>query len=65
MEFQELKSKTPLELEKTLLEQQEKLRDLRFRVTRRELKSVRDIRVVKKTTARILTILKEAAKKGK
>ena len=65
MEFQELKSKTPLELEKTLLEQQEKLRDLRFRVTRRELKSVRDIRVVKKTTAHILTILKEAAKKGK
>lgn len=65
MEFQELKSKTPLELEKTLLQQQEKLRDLRFRVTRRELKSVRDIRVVKKATARILTILQEAAKKAK
>lgn len=65
MEFRELKNKTPHELEKTLLEQREKLRDLRFRVTRRELKSIRDIRVAKKTTARIFTLMNEAIKKGK
>jgi len=57
MDIKELRQKTEAELEKMLVELKNKLRDLGFRVARRELKNVREIRVVKQTIARILTIL--------
>lgn len=57
MDIQELRQKTEAELEKMLVELKNKLRDLGFRVARRELKNVREIRVVKRTIAMILTIL--------
>lgn len=55
----ELRTKSEGELEKMLLEHRDKLRDFRFRVARRELKKVRDIRKIKKSIARILSVLKE------
>jgi large subunit ribosomal protein L29 len=57
MKLKELKQKNKIELKKLLSESSDKLRDLRFRVASRQLKDVRQIRKVKKTIARILTIL--------
>ncbi len=65
MELQEVRAKSAVELEKMLVEQREKLRELRFRVARRELKNIRDIRKIKKEVARVLTVAKEAASKNK
>ena len=57
MEFKELKQKPTGELKKILSENLEKLRDLRFKVAAKQLKNIREIRVVKKLNARILTLL--------
>ncbi|MDO8592590.1 MAG: 50S ribosomal protein L29 [bacterium] len=57
MELKELKSKTDKELKQLLNESRDKLRDLRFKDANKQLKNVREIRVVKKAIAKILTIL--------
>jgi len=58
MEIKELKLKTEKELRQILNEFRDKLRDLRFKDANKQLKDVREIRVVKKTIARILTLVK-------
>jgi ribosomal protein L29 len=57
MEFKELKTKTEKELKQILNESREKLRDLRFKDANKQLKNVREIRVIKKTIAKILTLI--------
>lgn len=57
MEIKELTTKTPAELIKLLAESQEKLRDLRFKDSNKQLKNVRSIRVLKQDIARINTLL--------
>lgn len=57
MEFKDLKAKTEKELQQILNESREKLRDLRFNDANKQLKNVREIRVIKKTVANILTII--------
>lgn len=57
MKFKELKQKNEIELKKLLADSREKLRDLRFRVASRQLKDVRQIRKIKKTIAKVLTLL--------
>ncbi len=57
MDIKELKTKTPLELAKLLVESQEKLRELRFKDSNKQLKNVRSIRVLKQEIARINTLL--------
>lgn len=57
MKINELKQKSKTELEKILQEQRLKLQQLRFDLTAGKLKNVREIREVKKTIARILTLL--------
>lgn len=57
MEFKELKKKTESELHKILAQSRDKLRDLRFKDTNKQLKDIREIRVVRKTIAQILTLL--------
>jgi len=59
MKIVELRKKTRTELEKLLLENQEKLRGLRFDLASGKLKNVREIRCIKKDIARILTLLKK------
>ncbi|OGY45548.1 MAG: 50S ribosomal protein L29 [Candidatus Buchananbacteria bacterium RIFCSPHIGHO2_02_FULL_38_8] len=59
MKFKELKSKPEAELNKVLNELRDKLRELRFKVTSKQLKNLRDVRETKKTIARILTLLKQ------
>lgn len=57
MEYKELKKKTQSELHKILAECRDKLRDLRFKEANKQLKNVREIRSVRTTISRALTIL--------
>lgn len=58
MKIIELKQKNKEELAELLKKEQDRVRELRFRVSSRELKTVKDIARAKKTIARIKTILK-------
>lgn len=60
MDSQELKTKNSGELHGLLAVDREKLRELRFKDSNKQLKNIREIRNVKKTIARILTFLKVA-----
>lgn len=57
MEFKELKTKDSKELQKLLSVNQEKLRELRFKDSNKQLKNIREIRVVRNLIAQILTLL--------
>lgn len=57
MKFQELKDKPKEELKLMLKDEQEKLRDLRFRLSANQLKNVREVRQTRKTIAWINTLL--------
>jgi len=57
MEFKELIKKNEKELQALLAESRDKLRDLKFKVAARQLKNIREIRVVKELIARVLTVL--------
>jgi len=59
MKISELRKKTKKELEKMLLEEQEKLRKLRFALHLKQSKNVREIRKARKLIAQIFTIIKE------
>ena len=56
MEITELKQKSKKELQKTLNENQKRLRQLRFDLAAGKVKNVREIRKIKKQIARILTL---------
>jgi ribosomal protein L29 len=57
METKELTNKTPAELQKLLAQYREKLRELRFKDSNKQLKNVREIRRVRENIARIFTVL--------
>lgn len=57
MEFKELKNKDLGELKASLTENREKLRELRFKDSSRQLKNIREIRIVKKSVAKIMTAI--------
>ena len=57
MEFKELKKKTGKELNQILSESREKLRDLRFKDANKRLKNIREIRLIRKTIAQVLTLM--------
>jgi ribosomal protein L29 len=57
MDFKELSSKTAKELSQLLSASREKLRELRFKDSHQQLKNVREIRSVRQTIARLLTVL--------
>ena len=58
MKIQELRQKNKVELQKILQDNREKLRQLRFDLAAGKVKDVREIRLIKKDIARILTILR-------
>jgi ribosomal protein L29 len=57
MNIAELKNKPEGELRRLLALSREKLRDMRFKDANKQLKNVKVIKDVKKTIARILTLL--------
>jgi len=57
MDFKELTTKDQTELQKLLDLNREKLRDLRFKNSNKQLKNIREIRVVKELIAQILTLI--------
>jgi len=65
MDYKEFKKKPVKDLQKLLAENREKLRDLRFRVSQKQVKNIREIRVVKKNIAQILMLLKREQKQSK
>ncbi len=62
MKISELREKTDLELDRMLAEYRDKVRDLRFRVTARQLTDVREIREMRKAIAQILTLKRSRRK---
>ncbi|MBN1585231.1 50S ribosomal protein L29 [Candidatus Uhrbacteria bacterium] len=57
MDIKELREKTPLELERLLVEARNRLREMRFKVAAKQLSDVREIRETRQTVARILTLI--------
>lgn len=64
MKYKELKDKKISELHKLLNDKREKLRELRFKDANKQLKNVREIREVKKTIAKLLTVLNKDKEKN-
>lgn len=62
MDYKELKNKNKSDLHKILVESRDKLRDLRFKDANKQLKNVREMRVIKKIVARVLTLLNNKVK---
>jgi len=59
VKIRELKQKSKIELERLLIDNRQRLRQLRFDLTAGKVKNVREIRKIKKDVARILTIINE------
>jgi len=57
MDKKELLTKNEAELQKILGQDREKLRELRFKDSNKQLKNIREIRTVKEQIAHVLTIL--------
>jgi len=57
MELKELKKKSQSELHNILAIYRDKLRDLRFKDANKQLKNVREIRIVRQVITRTLTLL--------
>jgi len=60
MKTTELRQKSKEELQKSLQVLREKLRQLRFDLSAGKVKNVREIRMIKKDIARILTLFKQS-----
>ncbi|PIR02071.1 MAG: 50S ribosomal protein L29 [Candidatus Nealsonbacteria bacterium CG_4_9_14_0_2_um_filter_37_38] len=59
MKITELRPKPKTELQSLLSEKRERLRSLRFDLASGKVKNVREIRLIKKDIAKILTLLKQ------
>lgn len=57
MEFKELKTKDKKDLQTLLNVNREKLRELRFKDSNKQLKNIREIRATRNLIAQILTLL--------
>jgi ribosomal protein L29 len=65
MKFKELKMKSDKELEATLSAAKENLQILKFKVAAKQMKDVREIRVVKTQIAQIMTLLEQRKRESK
>jgi ribosomal protein L29 len=63
MDIIEIKSKSERELHELLAEKRNELRELRFKVSEKQLKNVSEVRKVRRTIAKILTVLKNSKSK--
>lgn len=63
METKEIRIKAESELNHLLADSRKKLDEMMFRARQKQLKNIREIRIVRKDIAKILTILKEKKNK--
>ena len=56
-ESQELKNKPLVELNKNLVDYRERLRKLRFDLSQGKVKNIKEIKMIKKMIAKILTLI--------
>jgi len=64
-ELKELKLKSAADLQKILNPSREKLRELRFKVSQSQLKNIREVRVLRKKIAKIITLINQKKKEAK
>lgn len=57
MKFKDFKNKNLTDLHQVLAEKREELRNLRFKDSNKQLKNIKEISIVKKDIARILTLI--------
>ncbi len=57
MDLKELKTKKEADLHNILSDLRDKLRVLRFKDSNKQLKNIREIRVIKKDIARVLSLI--------
>lgn len=62
MKIKELQKRSNKELQQTLVNLRDKLRELRFNLAGGKVKNIKEIRSTKRDIARILTLLKENKK---
>lgn len=62
MDIKEIREKTDLELQNELKALREKVREMRFKMHFQEVKNLKEVSIIKKQVAQILTTLKERAK---
>jgi large subunit ribosomal protein L29 len=62
MKIRELRQKSEKELQQTLLNFRDKLRELRFNLAGGKVKNIKEIHQTKKDIAKILTLLNERKK---
>ena len=63
MELADIKQKNTKDLQSLLAEKREELRELKFKVSEKQLKDVRSIREIKKAIAQILTLINQNKEK--
>lgn len=63
MTIEELRQLSEIELKRLVQESRDKLRDLRFKLARREVKNVKEAKEIRKIIARIMTLLKSKLSK--
>ena len=59
MDIKEIKNMSQEQLTQSLEEARKKLDELKFKAAQKQLKNVREIRILKKDIARIMTVLKQ------
>lgn len=57
MDFKDLKNKNERELHDLLSEKRNELREINFKINEKQLKNLSGVKVIKRTIARILTLL--------
>ena len=57
MDFKDLKNKNEKELHELLAEKRNELREINFKINEKQLKNLAGVKGIKKTIARILTLL--------
>lgn len=63
-EIQELKNKPATELEKLITEARERMRVLKFDLAAGKVKNVKDLRIIRKDIARLLTFRAQKSNNG-
>jgi large subunit ribosomal protein L29 len=64
LKAKELRTKSLEQLSKMLLERQEKLRHLRFQISRREVKNNQELKFLRREIARIHTVIRSISPKS-